>query len=78
MTLSMPCDACSTPLRRDVVTVKFTTSSVSFGTGGHTRLTPNSRQEYVVCQRCASYLQACIAMLEGRVSAEPHSVREMV
>lgn len=78
MTLSIPCDACGTALRRDVVTVKFTTNSVSFGTGGQTKLTPSSRQEYLVCHRCASYLQACIAVLEGRVSAEPYSVREMV
>lgn len=77
MTLAIPCDACGAALRHDVVTVRFTTSSVSFGTAGHTRMTPNRRQEYLVCAGCASYVQACIAVLEGRVAAEPFSAREM-
>jgi hypothetical protein len=76
MTLAVPCDACGTPLRRDVVTVKFTTSNVSFGMGSHTRLTPSSRQEYLVCQRCASYVQACIALLEERAAADSLRTQE--
>ncbi len=78
MTLAIPCDACGTALRHDVVTVRFATSRVSFATAGHTRTTPNRREEYLVCTGCASYLQACIAVLEARVAAEPLGVREMV
>lgn len=77
MTLAIPCDACGSPLRRDVVTLRFSTSSTHHSTSGHTRLAPDSKDEYLVCPACASYVQACIAVLEGRVSAEPFSPREM-
>lgn len=77
MTLSTPCDACGTPLRRDVVTLRFMTSTISYGTTSQTRVVPDLKQEYLVCPGCASYVQACVAVLEGRVGAEPYSVREM-
>lgn len=41
------------------------------------RLATDSKDEYLVCPGCASYVQACIAVLEGRVGAEPFSAREM-
>lgn len=77
MTLAIPCDACGTALRNDVVTVRFSTSRVAIAIAGHTRTTPNRREEYLVCTGCAAYLQACIAMLEARVGAEQVNVEEM-
>lgn len=77
MTLATPCDACGTPLRRDVVTLRFMTSAMTYGTSGHGKSAPDLKQEYLVCPGCASYVQACVAVLEGRVGAEPFSVREM-
>ena len=77
MTLATPCDACGSPLRRDVVMLRFSTSSTHHGTNGHMRLATDSKDEYLVCPGCASYVQACIAVLEGRVGAEPFSAREM-
>ncbi len=77
MTLAIPCDACGSPLRRDVVTLRFSTSSTHYSTSGLTRLASDSKDEYLVCPACAPYVQACIAVLEGRVSAERFTPREM-
>jgi len=78
MTLATPCDACGKPLRREVVTLRFATlSAVPTGTS-QAKAAPVERQEYLVCAGCASYVQACIAVLEGRVAAEPVSAREMM
>lgn len=53
------------------------TSTITYGTASQGRVAPDLKQEYLVCPGCASYVQACVAVLEGRVGAEPFSVREM-
>lgn len=77
MTLAIPCDACGKPLRRDVVTLRFATLAVASGGAAQPGAAPGARREYLVCAGCASYVQACIAVLEGRLSAEPMGAREV-
>ena len=74
MALAFPCDACGTPLRRDVVTLRFATLSLADPTAP-AKLIPNTRQEYMVCDDCASYVRACVALLEARVGVRPVDAR---
>lgn len=77
MTLAIPCDACGQPLRRDVVTLRFATLVLASDGAAPSKATATARQEYLVCTGCASYVEACIAVLEARVGAGPWSAREM-
>ena len=73
MALAFPCDACGTPLRRDVVTLRFATLSLA-GPAAPAKVTPSVRQEYVICDDCASYVRACVVLLEARVGVRPVDV----
>ena len=76
MTLATPCDACGSPLHRDVVALRFTTLSVVPGGGAQAKAPPGARRAYLVCVRCAAYVEACIEVLEGGADAGPATARE--
>lgn len=68
MTLSIPCDACGTPLHHDVVTLRFATFALLAGGEARPNTTPKMREEYLVCAGCASYVQACVDFIDARAS----------
>lgn len=70
MTLATSCDACGRSIHRDVVALRFATLSVvpAPGGGAQSKALPGAQQAYLVCMSCASYVQACIARLEGDAS----------
>jgi len=63
-----------------VVALRFATLSVvsTPGGGAQSKALPGAQQAYLVCISCASYVQACIARLEGGATSSRSESSEAV
>jgi len=66
MAFSIPCDACRTPLRDEVVTIRVSTFAVVNGGPVASRLVPSERpHDYLLCTSCAETLDAYVRLVEA-------------
>ena len=66
MVIVIRCDVCQETLERDAVALSFTKTARLTDKSGEVRVIDSGdAQDYLLCGRCADYVERCITTLES-------------
>ena len=71
MVIVIRCDVCQATLERDAVALSFTKTARLVDKSGEVRVIDSGDiEDYLLCSRCARYVERCVAAIQPAAPAE--------